>query len=88
VYVVQIATVAMPEIADLRFQVDQFNAMRKTMVYMLNVFMMDAVTLDEARLHLVKKRLLNTRQLGVSQQVSRHGGARYTVPEPGRTCLG
>jgi len=54
VYVVQIATVAVPEIADLRFQIDQFNTVRETVVHMFNMFVVNAVALDEARLNLVK----------------------------------
>lgn len=74
-HVVQLTTMAVPEITHLRFQVDQLETMRKTMMDVLNVLVMNAVTLDEACLYAVKECLFDARQLGVSEQVSRHAGA-------------
>lgn len=86
--VMEIAAMAMPEIADLRLQVNQFDTVRKPVVYVFNVFVMDAVAFDESCLYAVEERLLNTCQLGVSQEVSCHGRARQSMPKPGRTGLG
>ena len=74
-HVVQVAAMAMPEITHLRFQVDQLETMRKTMVHVLNMFVMNAVTPDEACLYAVKECLFNARQPGVGEQVARHAGA-------------
>lgn len=71
-HLLQVAAMAMPEIAHLRFQIDQFDTVRKTMMYVLNMFMMNAVTPDEARLYSVKQCLFNARQPRVGEQVSRH----------------
>lgn len=86
--VLEITAMAMPEITDLGFQVDQFDTVRKTMVHMFDVLMMDPVALDEPRLDAVKERLLDTSELGVGQQVARHAGTEHAVPEPGRAGLG
>lgn len=74
-HVVQIAAMPMPEIAHLRFQVDQLETVRKAMVHVLNMFVMNAVALDESGLYAVEECLFNARQLGVGEQVSRHAGA-------------
>jgi hypothetical protein len=74
-HVVQISAVAMPEITHLRFQVDQFETVGKTMVHVLDMFVMNTVALDEASLYAVKECLFNARQLGMGEQVPRHAGA-------------
>lgn len=86
--VFELTAMTMPEIADLRFQVDQLNTVRKTMVHMFNMFVMDPVAFDEARLYAVKKCLLDTGKFGMGQQVPRHAGTGHAVPQPGRARLG
>lgn len=85
--VFEITAMAMPEIADLRFQVDQFDTVRKTMVHMFDMLVMDPVALDESRLYAVKERLVDTGELGVGKQVARHAGTGHAVPQPGRARL-
>lgn len=86
-YILEITTVAMPEIADLRFQINQFDAVRKAMVHVLHMLVVNPVALDETSLDAVEERLFDARELGVGQQMPRHAGSGYTVPEPGRSGL-
>lgn len=87
-YVMQITSVPLPELTNLGFQIDQFNTMWKAVVYMLDVFVMDPVPVDKACLYAVKKRLLDSGDLGVVEEVPRHAGSRDSMPESRRLALG
>lgn len=86
--VLEVSAMAMPEIADLRFEVDQFDTVRETMVYMFDVLVMDPVALDESRLYAMKQCLLDPCELGVGQEVTCHARAGHAVPETGWAGLG
>ena len=79
---------AMPEISDLRFQIDQFDAVRKAVMDVFDMLVMDPIALDKACLNAMEERLFDTGQFGVSQKMSRHARRRHAVPEPGRARLG
>jgi hypothetical protein len=70
--IVQARTMGLPERSDFCFQVDQLDAMRKSMMQMLDMFMMNAVAPNEAGLYAMQQRLLDSGELGVPEKMMSH----------------
>lgn len=70
--VAKIAAMPLPEITQLDFEVDQFDALRKPVMQMFDVLMMNTVAANETRLHTMQQRLLDARELRLRKQMPRH----------------
>jgi hypothetical protein len=86
--IVKIAAMLLPEFAQPRFEVDQFDTLRKAVMQRFDMRMMQTVTTNKARLHTMQQRLFDARALCMREQMPRHARTRNTMPETRRMAFG
>nr|WP_322054958.1 hypothetical protein [Paraburkholderia bannensis] len=70
-----------PELPDLAFKIDKFNAMREAMVRCLDVLVVNPVAVQVASVNAMQNGLLNTGTSGVYKKMTCQARASETLPE-------
>lgn len=70
-----------PELPDLAFEIDQFDAMREAMMGCLDMLVVKSVAIQVTRVNAMQDRLLNTGTPGMIQEMTCQARARETLPE-------
>ncbi|POR51490.1 hypothetical protein B0G62_10619 [Paraburkholderia eburnea] len=70
-----------PELPDLAFEIDQFDAMREAMMGCLDMLVVKSVAIQVTRVNAMQDRLLNTGTPGMIQEMMCQARAREALPE-------
>jgi hypothetical protein len=76
--------VMQPELSQFGFKINELKTMRKTMMHMLDVSVMNTITLQISGVDLMKQRLVDTSFLRLMKQMTGKTRARDAMPEAGR----
>lgn len=86
--VMQTAPVRLPEVSQLVFPIDQFDAVRKPVMNMFGVTVVEPIATEIAGMYAMQNGLLNARALRMTQEMMRKTGARDTMPQACRMRFG
>lgn len=86
--VLQTAPVRLPEVPQLVLPIDQFDAVRKPVMNMFGVTVVESIAAEIAGMYTMQNGLLNARAFRMTQEMMRETGARDAMPQACRMRFG